>query len=172
MSTLVANLDDLTRAARTDGRVDVVKLANNLGIEVFSKPMLDKNSGSIQLKEGKPVITVNRLHPATRQRFTIAHEIGHYLKHQPVLEKTKQLDRAKEAEVNEKIEAEADKIAAEILMPKYMIDELFAKKGWNEKTKFDAKMINKIADMFFVSKAMVINRLRDLKFHIPYISFA
>src|SRR5437763_689254 len=39
-------------------------------------------SGMVHCQDGKAIIGINSSHPETRQRFTIAHEIGHLLLHQ------------------------------------------------------------------------------------------
>ncbi len=66
-----------------DGRlpVDVMRIANSLGIEVQASHAIQE-SGMIQLEDrgGRrvPVITYKASDAPVRQRFTIAHEIGHY----------------------------------------------------------------------------------------------
>ena len=125
-------------------------------------------------KTSKFFIEVNRNHPITRQRFTVAHEIAHFVKHPKVLAEKGQLDRTRtfkdEAEIQR--EDEADEEAAAILMPEYLVEDYFKTKSWSKKTKFDSEMISEVAESFRVSRAMAITRLRDLDFPIPYISFA
>ena len=114
--------------------LDVIGLANELGIAVYStKIENDKVSGYIS-KDGEGYyICVNKKHPATRQHFTIAHEIGHYLLHKKILDAggilpttykigdgiNPCMPRANQANPEyKKMEIEANRFAAELLMPK------------------------------------------------------
>jgi Zn-dependent peptidase ImmA (M78 family) len=170
------DLTQLIQASQTDHRIDVVGLAKKLGLSVYSLDMPDDQCGDIKKdpETDKFFIEINRNHPVTRQRFTIAHEIAHFVKHPKVLEQKGQLDRNNtfkdEAEIRR--EDEADEEAAAILMPEYLVDDYFKTKSWSKKTKFDSSMIGEVADSFRVSRAMAITRLRELEFPIPYISFA
>ena len=176
MDNTQIDLAQLIQASQTDHRIDVVGLAKKLGLNVYSIDMPDNHSGDIKKdpKTGQIYIEVNRNHPITRQRFTVAHEIAHYVKHPQILDKKGQLDRNETfkdaAEI--KLEDEADKEAAAILMPEYLVNDYFKSRSWSKVTKFDTSMLNEIADGFRVSRAMAITRLRELDFPIPYISFA
>lgn len=64
--------------------VPVDRLIRLLGIKIVMKSMDNKVSGFILQENGKSLIAVNSFHPAVRQRFTMAHELGHFLlKHKP-----------------------------------------------------------------------------------------
>ena len=170
------NLTQLIRASQTDHRIDVVGLAKKLDLSVYSLDMPDNESGSIKKNQatGDFFIQVNRNHPITRQRFTIAHEIAHFVKHSQALIEKGQLDRNNTFKDAAEIlrEDEADEEAAAILMPEYLVDDFFSTKSWSKKTKVDTEMLNEVADSFRVSRTMAITRLRSLGFPIPYISFA
>lgn len=63
-----------------------VALANRLGVKVFEDDMPYENSGYIDFDEscGSPSgyrIVVNKHHSMERKKFTIAHEIGHFVLH-------------------------------------------------------------------------------------------
>lgn len=61
--------------------VDPFLIAAALGIEVRFAQMPQDVSGSIEMKPGQtPQIRINRGDSLARQRFTCAHEIGHYRK--------------------------------------------------------------------------------------------
>src|SRR5712692_8642293 len=63
--------------------VNVEKIAASLGIDVRKSPTDDDISGFLfRQPRGRTVIGVNTLHHPNRQRFTIGHEIGHFLLHQ------------------------------------------------------------------------------------------
>ena len=176
MDDTQVDLLQLIRASQTDHRIDVVGLAKKLGLNVYSIDLPDDRSGCIKrdAESGDAFIEVNRNHPVSRQRFTVAHEIAHFIKHPEVLAKKGQLDRAgvfkDDHEI--KLEEEADEEAAAILMPEYLVDEYFTSHEWDKHTRFDAGMIHDVAEHFRVSRAMAVTRLRNLDFPVPYISFA
>lgn len=119
--------------------VDVIGLANELGIEVYQTKLDDdKLSGYIAQDAQGYFICVNKNHAATRQQFTIAHEIGHFAIHQDLLENNEiaptrykngvpLLQRSQDynSEQYRRLEREANRFAAELLMPeKQFIDAL------------------------------------------------
>lgn len=56
-------------------------LARQLGVYVRTAPLPTNQSGYIVVNEdGSAIITINQLDHPNRQRFTCAHEIGHYLR--------------------------------------------------------------------------------------------
>jgi Zn-dependent peptidase ImmA (M78 family) len=62
--------------------VDPVVLANHLGIRVNNAKFSEENLSGMVSKRGNLVqILVNQSDQGYRKRFTIAHEIGHYLLH-------------------------------------------------------------------------------------------
>ena len=79
----------------------------------------------VYVKDGTPIIGVNALHHPNRQRFTMAHEIGHLLLHRTEITKEIHVDKefpmlmrdsVSSAGVNE-MEIEANLFASELLMP-------------------------------------------------------
>lgn len=172
--TTTVDISNLIKASQKNYRVDVVALAKKLNLPVYSVDLPSEESGHILNENGKVFIEVNRNHPPSRQRFTIAHEISHYLKHDRILKREGQLDRKKEysslAEL--KREQEADEQAADILMPKDLVKQYASEKHWTRLTKFNGDMISQTADDFRVSRAMALTRLRELGFKIPFLSFA
>ena len=60
---------------------DIKKLAEKMDITLESKRLGDDVSGFFVMTESQKLIAFNSLNPETRQRFTIAHEIGHYILH-------------------------------------------------------------------------------------------
>lgn len=61
--------------------VDPVMIARDLGVNVYQAPMENKVSGMIaRLEAGGDVdVILNSNHAPVRQRFTCAHELGHYV---------------------------------------------------------------------------------------------
>ena len=63
----------------------VTAIARELGLEVYNTSVwTDDISGMIRKEQGGSsgyAIYVNGTHPESRRRFTIAHEIGHFILH-------------------------------------------------------------------------------------------
>ena len=110
--------------------VNVEQVIEDLSIQYFNEPMDEGQSGAIELKDGKYTIRVNSLEPHQRQRFTAAHELAHYLLHREMLVKQGRLARHADSLYDEHAqknvavpfnphhEVEANKLAAEIIMPR------------------------------------------------------
>lgn len=153
-----------------DGFTDVIALSDRLGIEVYQANMPDSESGYIEYnKETKDTyIVINQNHPITRQRFTVAHELGHYVNDYENLTEVGRLDRSRSTN-KYGTEAEADQLAANILMPEDKTRESIDKFNPNDSWSYK---IENIADQFKVSRPMAIIRLRELGIKVPYIEFA
>ncbi|MCY4458866.1 MAG: ImmA/IrrE family metallo-endopeptidase, partial [Albidovulum sp.] len=104
------------------------------------------------------LIRVNRFDSRERQRFTIAHELAHYLLHREIIDSSPNgirdnvLYRSGEPRA---VEYEANKLAAEIVMPRKLIDQRL--REFNE-TVTD-EVIERLAEEFQVSKAAMEVRL-------------
>jgi Zn-dependent peptidase ImmA (M78 family) len=61
--------------------VDVAGIAERAGAAISYERLEDDLSGFFVRGKTNFVIGVNKWHPDTRQRFTIAHELGHYFLH-------------------------------------------------------------------------------------------
>lgn len=100
----------------------------------------------IQIKNGDEVsIAYNQLRPVHRQRFTVAHEIGHF-----VLGHTS--TSHERSDDNKPEEIEANQFAAELLMPLKML-----KRDINN----GANVPKQLAKRYFVSEEAMWNRLKD-----------
>jgi Zn-dependent peptidase ImmA (M78 family) len=155
------------------------KIAKALEIEIDNVLTFEKigHSGSISVKNDKAVIWVNWWDIEERQRFTVAHEIGHYILHILPFEENKGFIDTPETiygllnkEKNKKVltgantiqELEATIFASDLLMPKKdilaeaekMID---ASEGKPIKA---GKFIAEMARIFVVSKQQMLNKLK------------
>lgn len=125
-----SNLDVLSEFASTFP-VDVVAAAKAIGVSVFFDVLPDGISGKIQRDErGKYYIVANRSEPEVRQRFTIAHELGHYIYHRALIGdgvSDTPAYRAPDTSVYDKTplepfhETQANQFAANLLMPRNLI---------------------------------------------------
>lgn len=145
--------------------VDVEALANSLGIEVKKTSSADDISGFLLRREGvHPVIGINILHHPNRQRFTIGHELGHYvLNHKGELHVDRNMVRllrdatSSTGEIPEEIEA--NRFAAELLMPAEFLERDFEDL---EGTDFlDDRRMLQLAKRYRVSVQAMTRRLID-----------
>jgi len=65
--------------------VDVSIVAAACSARVMSEELDDDVSGFLLREQGSISIAINKQHPANRQRFTLAHEIGHLVGDVPAL---------------------------------------------------------------------------------------
>ena len=100
--------------------VKVGELAEELGIKVVRSPMPPKISGLIQpsteARSGFE-IRVNKYEVPERQRFTVAHEIGHFLLHRQDIGSGVVDSIMYRSTLTSKKETEANRAAADIVMP-------------------------------------------------------
>ena len=139
--------------------VDPIKVANSYGIKVepYKEVVPDDLCGEIEKTEEGIVIRYNPMHHENRQRFTIAHELGHYLLGHLSGEESKQFRDVTRnftsATYNPK-EVAANRMAAQILMPADKLDFLIYKKG--------VTSIKELAKIMRVSEAAMLYRLKNL----------
>jgi len=96
--------------------LDVVGLAGSIGIRVEYLPLANETSGFLHRNGSYWTIGVNSLHHPNRQRFTLAHELGHFFLHRDhgdfedkaLFRKSLQQDTR---------EVEANDFASKLLMP-------------------------------------------------------
>ncbi|HZH04965.1 MAG TPA: ImmA/IrrE family metallo-endopeptidase, partial [Myxococcaceae bacterium] len=92
-----------------------------LQIEVKEDAVLDV-AGTLFLLDDVPVVTIRASDARVRQRFTLAHEIGHLMLHE-----RGQHFRDKNFLSGDPREIEANRYAAELLMPSWMIEPAASK---------------------------------------------
>ena len=150
--------------------LDFAPLCNALEAKLY---ILQERGSSGQIKldsQGKPEIYISTQDPPLRQRFTIAHEIGHFISYQaesyskePLAQKDGILERsflAKMSSENLKCEQEANEIAAQLLMPEDKIKQAVARYGGaNQPVAF-------YAELFLVSSQAMSIRLEKLGYWI------
>lgn len=103
--------------------VPVEKIARSRGITVQNIHLDDELSGMSFIKDGVAVIVVNAGHHPNRQRFTLAHELGHHVLHYEYLQNNVHVDKVvlhrnqKSSDGSDQKEIQANAFAAELLMP-------------------------------------------------------
>jgi Zn-dependent peptidase ImmA (M78 family) len=124
--------DLLRRFHIRNGPVPVDQIAASLGI-VIQRSTFDGDtdmSGFLfrNKESGRAVIGVNASNSPRRQRFTIAHELGHFLLHEGDVvhvdrKVSLKLRNQRSSEGTDRDEKEANLFAAELLMPKRFLDK-------------------------------------------------
>lgn len=154
--------------------IDITKLTSKLGIQIkrdnFDEVSL---SGFAVHKLGNRYIGVNSNESENRQRFTIAHELGHLFLHK---DSTVNYDQggmmlfrdAHSSEGTDIREVEANKFAAEILMPEVLLRDDISKEKNFDLINRDAttqSVIGRLADKYQVSEQAMSIRLATLYFN-------
>lgn len=110
--------------------VDPVQLARDMGVEVFAAELGNDVFGMIFGGAGGAQIYVDRDQPPTRYRFTVAHELGHYVEHSERPGRAADMDyvdRRSDEGRGSKEEVYANQFAGSLLMPQEVLREQAAK---------------------------------------------
>lgn len=155
---------------RTKGRIDIVEVANALGIKVFETKEISQPSFIAYDSETKCYeIYINTKDVGTRQRFSIAHEIAHYLLHKDKIITFGTVGRSCEFSLSLAEEKEADMLAGSILMPERSVEDFIEQNKISKNDKFDLSMVKRVAKEFEVSLIAAALRLRELGYYVGYI---
>ncbi len=154
----------------SDYPVKIIQICNENGLEVFEEYLEPDVSGLIVVDE-KPwekygtnqFILVNSMESAVRRRFTIAHELAHFVLHRNGSRLFAHRDMAAEGAVRSSMEQEANYFAANILMPEKLVREKvedLRDRIWSKIPGF--VLVKEIADHFLVSESAAEVRLKQI----------
>ena len=137
--------------------VKLATIAKALGVTLRASTLPAGISGEIRpdSRRGDYVIKVNRHDGSRRQRFTIAHEIAHFLLHRDHIGRGIEDDALYRSDLSDAREAEANRLAADILMPEHLITEALTA----ARAQGVEDMASYMADQFEVSEAAIRIRL-------------
>lgn len=160
-------LDDF-RISKAPVNVDeiAVQVGATVSYEVFKEDL----SGVLVKEKDRIVIGVNSFHAKTRQRFTIAHEIGHLvLKHkgEVFVDQTVMRRDARSSQAADAQEIAANQFAAELLMPGHFVRA--AVQRWQAKRPelSPSLLVDELAQEFQVSSQAMEYRLTNLGMFMP-----
>lgn len=120
---------DAVQRTLPEKQVSTVQLAESFGITVWRTRMPLGISGAIRREsDGSYAIFANEKDPLARRRFTYAHELAHYFLHREDIGDGVNENMLFRSHLSNDQEIEANKIAAEILMPRKMLNELVEEK--------------------------------------------
>ena len=101
--------------ATLDSPIDIFGIIRSAGIVLAFRPMSGKVSATLVREDGAAGIIINSNHPLSRQRYSAAHELGHYeFGHRSTIDCGEELDRSLGLDDQEKL---AESFAAWFLMP-------------------------------------------------------
>lgn len=145
----------------------VEQLVRAHGLELAMLPQSDDDLSGFFFREGeRRVIGVNSTHPTVRQRFTIAHELGHFALHDSeglhLDQAFKFRDRNSSRAIDPQ-EIDANRFAAELLMPE---DEVLGAVAAEELDLNDDQAVRRLAKHFGVSQQALMIRLGTLRVYV------
>ena len=142
-------------------------LAHRLNLAIQSEALGDNVAGMLVIEGDRGAIGYNSTHALVRQRFTIAHELAHYLLHikknrksQLFIDRhlTLRRDGYSSGGVDHE-ELEANQLGAALLMPRRLVQQEVKK---HDLDRDDEEAIGFLAKRFHVSTAAMTNRLTNL----------
>ena len=149
---------ELIRAHQMEAPVKVSSLARDMQVVIRGATLPPGISGEIRPEASSPcgyLIKINRHDPSRRQRFTAAHELAHYLLHRDQIGNGIEDDVLYRSALSDRREAEANRLAADILMP----DDLVQESLKTAQTLKVEDVIGYMADRLEVSEAAMKIRL-------------
>lgn len=143
--------------------IDLKEICSKYNINIVEEDLDDEISGMLLFKNDKNFIVINSLQSPLRQRFTIAHELGHFFLHDKnslYLDKKVFFRNNDSKEGNFKIEIEANNFAANLLMPKKRIENFII--NYKHFDPHNEEHLKAIAKKFEVSQIAITYRLINL----------
>lgn len=139
--------------------VDLAGLARDLGLNVVYDAELGRDTAGFIRRDARRggrcgyLIAVNKRDNARRQRFTLAHEIGHFLLHRDLIGDGIVDDAMYRSPLGDHYERQANRFAADTLLPADLV-----RQEWRNGNK----AIQTLAERFDVSADAMRIRLEEL----------
>lgn len=160
---LLVSVNDILKKAEESGlyinsSLNIKELISSFeDIEIKYDAMDIAKSGSLSCIDGKWIMCINSSHNPKRQRFTMAHELGHYILH-----KGKNIEFVDttffRSDEMDSIEYNANEFASRLLMPEDKLRKLIDEDR--------IKNIGELASIFDVSSAAMKYRVISLGYRI------
>lgn len=138
-----------------DAPVDLDGMAQALGLDVRYEASMPSNvAGSIRRVGDRFRVDINGRHSKWRQRFTLAHEIAHYVLHRDLIgDGITDTDKYR-SRLSDDLETQANRFAVEILMPARTLRPLYLRDGVRDLASLTSRLC--------VSEEAMRIRLRSL----------
>lgn len=153
---LEADHKEIITKYHTEYPVKLGAIAKELGIVVKRATLTANISGQIKETDGVVTIKINRHDVKARQRYTLAHEIAHFLLHRHLLGEGITDDVLYRSSQSNQIEREADRLAADIIMPMEHVNSLLE---IHSEDKKGSLLVETVAVELEVSSTALGNRL-------------
>jgi len=151
--------------------VDIDAVAKSLGISVIYGALDDDYSGLLVIRNGVATAHINAGHRPNRQRFSLAHEIAHFVLHEQLqtsrenayVDKSMRLyHRADRKDLGQsgRMEWEANLFAAALLMPEELLRSKVLDEGYDLEDEQD---VARLAVVLRVSEQALSIRLTRMK---------
>jgi Zn-dependent peptidase ImmA (M78 family) len=147
--------------------VPVKEMISKMGLSVISYDLSDDVSGILVIENDKGTIGFNPKNSKVRQRFTLAHELGHFLFHKQSKSEVfidkdfivKYRSQKVYTDLEIRHEQEANVFAAALLMPKEMLKAELDKKDYDDLP--ETEFITAMAKIFDVSIQAMTYRIAN-----------
>ncbi len=155
--------------------VPIERICQELKLRVvYDDQLFETSSVLIQQPSGELILGINSRHAPRRQRFSLAHELGHALLHNS---SAKQSDDGKAfvsrplqvlfrdglaGQGTDAVEIDANTFAAALLMPEGMVRESFNRAPRDQLSATTDALVNELADLYDVSSQAMSFRLVNL----------
>jgi len=146
----VVEADRIIREHQGSAPISTIDIAEAMGLKVYHVGSWENDLSAMIRKDaerGGPsgyAIYVNGNHPRVRRRFSTAHEIAHYALHKSLIGDGITDDALYRSKLSGMIETQANRMAADILMPWHLI---------REATDRGLSTVEELAKHFDVSKS-------------------
>lgn len=141
--------------------IDLKIIAERLNIKITKRSLGKELSGVLVLKANESVIGVDSSQSTVRQRFTVAHEIGHFILHRRL--RTTFIDEKivfTRGLLRNKQEIEANAYAAALLMPAPLLRKSISR---FKSEALDEDHLEMLAKEYKVSQIAMTYRLMNLE---------
>lgn len=152
-------LDLLKTTGITAGPVDINLIASYLGFKICPVTLHPKQKGAVFAQGKTRIIVVNENHPLSLQRYTVGHELGHFVNGDNHAESEPIETEFRFLSHHFQQERSADAFAAELLMPKEFLEVDLRKYGLD---------IPKLLEIYQVSEKALWIRLNTLRLAEKY----
>ncbi|HEX4738222.1 MAG TPA: ImmA/IrrE family metallo-endopeptidase [Allosphingosinicella sp.] len=171
----MSELEHLLRKYRSEYPVDIVSLIQNLGVGVEPEADLpEKISGQVQRQsDGTYIIRANRREHEYRRRFTMAHELGHFVLHRSILDRVGGVNDNTmyrtdihaplyNSHIHRVHEQQANSFAANLLMPEECVRKVHLEESGMSPLPDGSPWLASMYRVFHVSPSAMRWRLRNL----------
>jgi Zn-dependent peptidase ImmA (M78 family) len=154
---MIKNPLEVISSYQTEAPVNLDGIAQDLGLKVYKELLGQDIAGMIarDLEKGGSsgfAIYLNSREHSNRQRFTLAHEIAHFVLHFDLIESGITDDRMYRSQLTNSYETQANRFAASMLMPRTLVKKFVDERLSEEE----------MAKRFQVSNAAMKIRLEGL----------